>query len=99
MHTSIVIVHVTSMILSMGLMVGAIGLGLFGKAIAAKMATIGFAASILGFISGGVLLFGSVLSIECALLTSYLIGVTVLYHLGFAFGDAKNARLIRDTSL
>ena len=87
------------MILSMGLMSVAIAMGLFGKAFAARMATFGFVASVTGFISGGVLLFGSVLSIECALLTSYLIGATILYHLGFAFGDATRARLIRNTSL
>ncbi len=95
MYTILVIIHVTFMIASMVLMTGAVGMGLLGKDLAARAATTGFGATIIGSISGAVLLFDSVLSIECAMLTAYLISVTLLYRYGFAFGDATRARLIR----
>jgi hypothetical protein len=95
MHIIIVVLHVSAMITSMLLMVGAVGLGFAGKKAATRIATIGFGSAVLGFISGGVLLFGETLSIECAILTAYLLGVTLLYHLGFAFGDAEHAKLVR----
>lgn len=93
----LVIIHVSAMILSLGLMAGAVALGLFGKSVAARLATGSFFATTVGFASGGILLFHSPLSLECALLTGYLIGVTLLYHFGFAFGDATSARLIRQS--
>jgi len=95
MHMLLVIIHVVSMIASIGLMTGAVGVGLAGHAVAARLATNGFLTAIVGFASGGLLLIDSVLSLECGLLALYLIGVTVLYHVGFAFGDASRARLIR----
>ena len=98
MHILLVIVHVSMMIASMGLMAGALGLGLFGKTVAVRFAGAGFYASILGFISGGILLFGATLSLQCALLTGYLLGMTLLYHLGFGLGDVKNARFVHQTA-
>ncbi|MDB5176483.1 MAG: hypothetical protein JWN75_151 [Candidatus Saccharibacteria bacterium] len=95
MHILLVIIHVTMMIASMALMISAVGLGLAGKNIAATIASIGFISTIVGFVSGGILLLGAPLSIQCAVLATYQLAATLLYHFGFAFGDAKNARLIR----
>ena len=95
MHSVIVTIHVAAMILSMGLMTGAVAAGLFGKISAARIATVGFGVTIVGLASGGILLFDSILSLQCAMLTLYLVGVTALYRYGFAFGDATRARLIR----
>jgi len=95
MHTTFVIIHISAMIASMVLMVSAVGFGLSGKHIAARIATIGYVTTVGGIAIGGILLLGAPLSIQCALLTAYLLSVTVLYHFGFAFGDAENARLIR----
>lgn len=97
MLTILVASHVIAMISSMILMAGAVGLGLSGKRVAALMATIGFYTTVVGFITGGLLLFGSPLSMECVVLTAYLIGATLLYHRGFAFGDASRAALIRQS--
>jgi hypothetical protein len=97
MHTIIVILHVTAMIASMVLMIGAVGVGFAGKKAAVRIAGAGFVSAIVGFISGGILLFGATLSIECALLTAYLVGITLFYHLGFAFGDVENAKLVRNS--
>lgn len=85
------------MVLSIGLMTSAVGMGLFGKAAAAKVATVGFGATVLGLVSGLLVLFDSILSLQCAMLTVYLVGVTALYRYGFAFGNASRARLIRQS--
>jgi ABC-type uncharacterized transport system ATPase subunit len=95
MHTLLVVTHVISMILSMGLMAGAIGLGLFGKNAAAKTATVAYILSVAGFTSGLILLMGAPLTIECALLAGYLAIATVLYRYGFALGNPADARFIR----
>lgn len=95
MHSLLVTFHVVSMILSMGLMIGAVAAGLSGKTSAARIATAGFSATVIGLVSGSLLLLDSILSIQCAMLTFYLVGVTALYRYGFAFGDVSRARLIR----
>lgn len=95
MHTLLIITHIIAMSLSIGMMTIAVELGLIGKNVAAKIATGGFFASVVGFITGIGLLFGSPLSVECALLTAYLLAATLLYRYGFALGDARRARLIR----
>lgn len=95
MHTTLILIHVGTMIASLVLMGSALGLGLFGKSVAVRFAGVGFIASIAGFISGGALLFGATLSLQCGLLASYLVAMTVLYHVGFGFGDIARARFVR----
>lgn len=95
MYTALIITHVISMFLSLGLMGTAIVLGLFGKTTSARIATVGMFATGLGGGTGAVLLFDAPLSIQCATLTAYLAGVTSLYVFGFARGNADRARLIR----
>lgn len=97
MHTLLIVTHIGMMVASLLAMAGALSLGFFGKSVAVRFASIGFYASIVGFVSGGALLFGSILSFECALLTAYLLATTILYHVGFGFGDAKYARFVRAT--
>jgi hypothetical protein len=97
MHIIVVVLHVTAMIASMLLMIAAVGVGFAGKKVATRIAGAGFASAVVGFISGGILLFGATLSLDCALLTAYLVGITLFYHLGFAFGDAENAKLVRNS--
>jgi hypothetical protein len=91
MHIILVIIHVSLMISSMVLMASAVGIGLAGKSVAARIASIGYVSTVVGSLSGGILLLS-------AILTAYLLGITLLYHFGFAFGDATNARLIRTRS-
>lgn len=96
MHTIVLVTHIVMMIASLGLMSLSIALGLFGKRSAAITATIGEAATLIGGLSGVILLLDAPLSFQCATLTAYLIGVTSLYVFGFGMGNADEARLIRD---
>lgn len=95
MHIAIVVIHVVAMIISLGFMSSAVALGLFGKRIAATLANLGLLTTVVGGLSGAALLIDSPLSIECALLTAYLVSVTALHIFGFAMGDSDRARLIR----
>lgn len=98
MHTLLVIVHVSMMISSLALMSVAVGMGFFGKKSAAIVSTVGELATVIGGFAGALLLLGAPLSVECAVLTAYLLGVTSLYVFGFGMGNASEARLIRETS-
>lgn len=98
MYTSLVIIHVISMVVSLFLMSGAIGLGLFGKDVAAKVASVGMIATAFGAVTGSVLLFFAPALSECIILTSYLAAVTSLYIFGFGAGVADKARLIRNSA-
>ena len=95
MHAVIVVIHVVAMIASIGLMSLAVVAGLFGKKIAALLANLGLAVTVVGGLSGTVLLLGAPLSLQCAILTAYLSAVVALHIFGFAMGDADKARLIR----
>ncbi|MFZ2544403.1 MAG: hypothetical protein WAW80_00260 [Candidatus Saccharimonadales bacterium] len=97
MHTTFVIIHVLSMIISMSLMSSAVGLGILGKSFSARVATYGLIATVVGTISGGTLFLGAPLSIQCALLTLYLGAVVLVYRFGFASGNATQARFIRQS--
>lgn len=78
-------------------MVAALGLGLFGKKIAVLVATASEVLTVAGGLTGMVLLLGAPLSIQCATLTAYVIGMTLLFVIGFGMGSADEARLIRAT--
>lgn len=98
MHTLLVIFHVVSMIASLAFMSGAIGLGLYGKTTAAKVASVGMIVTAFGAVSGSILLFFSPVLSQCLTLTAYLAGVTILYNFGFGGGFAENARFIRSSA-
>lgn len=98
MYGIIVFVHVASMVASMALMTGAVGLGHLGKKVALRSATLGAYATAVGTVSGIGLLLDNPLSLQCAFLTAYVVGVSALYYFGFGFGVMANARLIRQHS-
>lgn len=95
MYSILVIAHVTFMIVSLALMVGAIGLGFFGKQVAVKTATVGMVTTVVGVASGFLLLLDSPLSLQCATLSAYLLLSIALYKYGFGLGDAQKARFIK----
>ena len=97
MLTFVLVTHIITMIASMGLMGGAIVLGIFGKRSAATTATIGMVITLFGVMAGAILLLGAPLSIQCAILTAYLLAATGLYVFGFGMGHADDARLIRSS--
>lgn len=95
MHTTLLTVHIISMIASMIVMSGAVLVALLGKRVAIEMASVGMVATFLGFASGLAMILDTPLSIQCAGLTAYLLAVTVLYHVGFGFGRIEKARLVK----
>ena len=95
MHTLLVIIHASAMVVSFGLMSGALILGFLGKKIAAFAATLATIGTAIGGVSGVILLLGAPLSWQCATLTAYLIIMSALYIFGFGMGIADDARLIR----
>lgn len=76
-------------------MASAIFLGLQGKTAAVRVATLGTTLSFAGVAAGVLMLLSSPLSIECAILTAYLVAMMALYKIGFGFGNIKNARLVQ----
>lgn len=95
MYTFILITHIISMSLSLLLMTGAIGLALFGVKSSVKTATVGIIMTISGFITGGMLLLGSPLTMQCVTLAVYLLGMAAVYRFGFGMGRIESARLVR----
>lgn len=95
MYTTLLLIHVIAMIASIGLITASVIVGIFGKRIAARIATISVGATAVGGLTGMALLLSAPLSIKCAVLTAYLLGAVSVYVYGFAMGDADKARLIR----
>jgi hypothetical protein len=93
--TIVLIMHIVAMMLSLALMAGAVAVGLAGKRFAAQLSSYGMVATVVGGLSGGVLLLAAPLPIQCVELSLYLVAMTALYVFGFAMGDAEEARLIR----
>jgi hypothetical protein len=98
MHTILLVTHIVSMILSLALMAGAIGFGIFGKNSAAQIASTGMIATTIGALTGATLLFFAPILSECIILTAYLATVTGLYIFGFGAGIADKARFIRSSA-
>lgn len=98
MYEITVLLHVGSMVASLALMSGAVGLGLLGKNVAMRAAKFGMYATAIGTMSGIGLLLDNPLSMQCAVLTAYLVGISALYYVGFGFGVLSNARLVRQNS-
>lgn len=98
MYIFLVSLHVIAMVLSISLMSGALVLGLLGKNLAVRVASFGAFATFVGFISGALLMIGTPLDFKCVMLTTYVIGVSVLYYFGYGFGDSTHARLVRGTA-
>lgn len=99
MYTTFLTIHIVGMIVSVGLMSSALVLGVLGKMFAAKIATIGTHATIIGGFTGVGLLFSAPLTMRCAVLAVYLLAIFLLYKFGFAAGDASRAHLIRRSSV
>lgn len=95
MHTFLVVLHVSTMILSLLGMGAAIVLGLAGRTAAAQFASFSMALTLVGCGAGAVLLFDTPLSLRCALLTVYLFAMTAVFVFGFSKGSAERARFIR----
>lgn len=95
MYTFLVVTHVTTMIASMAFMSGAIGLGIFGKRIAVKVASVSMGTTLVGFGTGLLLTLDSPLTLKCAMLTSYLLAVSVVYWYGYGLGRIERARFVR----
>ena len=95
MYTILLITHIATMILSMSLMSGAIGLGILGKDTAVRAASLGMVATTVGAITGVILLLFAPILSACIALTAYLAAVTSLYIFGFGSGLSENARFIR----
>lgn len=79
-------------------MSSALIIGMRGQSSAATVASGGMAMSVIGSVSGAMLLFSSPLAFECALLTAYLAASAALYIYGFGIGSATKARLIRNSA-
>lgn len=95
MNTILLSTHIISMIASIALMLGAVVWGLRGRDSAARIATVGMAATASGVVTGSIMLLFAPLLVECVILSSYLAGTIALYTFGFGSGFADNARLIR----
>ncbi len=95
MHTFILVTHILSMSLSLLLMTGAIGMALVGMKSSVKTASIGIVATVSGFVTGGMLLLGSPLTMQCVTLTAYLLVMVGVYRFGFGMGHIENARLVQ----
>jgi len=98
MYEFTLILHIITMIGSMALMSGAVGLGLLGKTAAVQTATAGMCTTVVGFMTGMGLMIGAPLSMKCAMLTAYVIAVGTLYYVGYGFGNVTKARFVRQTS-
>ncbi len=97
MHTIILIAHIITMVTSVAFMSSAVAMGLLGNRSAITVANLGMAITVVGGLSGVLLMLDSPLSIQCALLAAYLAAVTTLHIFGFAMGDPNGARLIRSS--
>lgn len=97
MHTVLVTFHIVTMVASMAFMSGALLLGVAGKTVATRVATAGMSATLLGFASGLLLTLDAPLTIKCAGLTAYALGVSILYYAGFGLGNSEKARLVRSS--
>lgn len=95
MYITLVLIHIVTMLLSMALMSSALIAGLLGREVAVRLATVGMAATVIGFVTGLLLMLDSPLTFKCAALTAYVAGVTLLHYFGYGFGDIKKARLVR----
>lgn len=90
--------HILSMSSSTILMITAVIFGLFGLKAASHIATGGTVATVLGGTTGFMLLFDYPLSVTCALLSMYVLGVAGLYVYGFGAGKSDSSRLIRHSA-
>lgn len=97
MYTTILTVHIISMIASMVVMSGAVIVAILGKKFAVDMASFGMIATFFGSASGIAMLLDAPLSIQCAGLTAYLVAVAAIYHVGFGFGRIEKARFVRQS--
>lgn len=99
MYTTLLVIHIIGMIASIGLMSGALLLGVAGKTSSARVASVGIGVTIVGTFAGIVLMLSAPLTMKCAILTAYLLSVVAIYKFGFASGNADKARFIRRSAV
>jgi hypothetical protein len=96
MHILLVVLHISLMVASLLLMSTAIALALRSVTKSVTIAKVGTATTIFGFIAGVILLLDKPILSECVILTSYLVSVIAVYAVGFGWGKATNARLLKE---
>jgi hypothetical protein len=99
MNIFLVVTHVLLMISSLILMPTAIALALRGVTKSVNVAKIGTVTTVAGFVAGVVLLIDKPILSECVILTSYLAAVIAVYAVGFGWGKATNARLLKNDAI
>jgi hypothetical protein len=99
MHILLVVLHISLMVASLILMPTAITLALRGLTKSVNVAKIGTATTIAGFVAGVILLLDKPILSECVILTSYLAAVIAVYAVGFGWGKAINARLLKNDTI
>lgn len=95
MYVGLVALHVVSMIASLVLTSAAVAFALRGVRRSVSVAAIGTVLAVIGFTTGTILLLRAPILSECAILTSYLLAVIVLYKFGFGWGVESRARLLK----
>ncbi len=95
MHIALILTHVTFMIGSLLLMPTAILLAIRGIRASLPLATCGVVAASIGFVTGIVMLLTDPLLTECIILTAYLVAMISVYAVGFGWGVASRARLLK----
>lgn len=98
MELTILSLHILTMSASILFMITAVLFGLFGIKAASHIASIGTVATLVGGITGFVLLLDYPLSVKCVLLSMYVCGVAALYVYGFGAGKSAHSRLIRNSA-
>ena len=95
MVTVLILIHVAAMVGSLVVMPAAVGMTFFKRRESVHVATVGMVLTTIGFITGLIMLFDNPLSIQCALLTGYLLAITGLYAWGFGWGSVPKAKLLK----
>ena len=91
-------VHIGMMTISMGAMSLALVGALFGRRQAVAAAKIATGTALLGTVTGIHLLLAHPVALTCALLTSYLAVVVLLYRYVFAMGDARQCSWLQSNN-
>tara|TARA_B100001250_G_C19745936_1_gene765306 strand:+ start:269 stop:559 length:291 start_codon:yes stop_codon:yes gene_type:complete len=92
---ALILTHVVCMALSLILMSTAVVMALTGTRRAVSIASVGFGLTVLGSLSGFMLLLFSPLLSQCIILSGYLFAAALLYRVGFGWGVQSQARLLK----
>lgn len=94
----LIYLHVFTMSLSLGLLLGAILVALRQIKWSMFLANSSIVTGGIGFASGFILLFTSPVLSKCVLLLTYLLVMIVVYGYGFGWGKQSKAKLFRSIS-